>query len=332
MAVESVLKLLAMLGLGLWLLTRPGGLPTLALPEVPGGTDGFPALVLLGALAMFTLPHQFHVGFVEGREEAHLRTARWLFPLYLVLIALPVLPLAMAGEATLGALGVPADLYVLALPLSEGAPGMALLAFLGGLSAATGMLILATLTLSVMIGNHWLTPLRVLGGWQSGEGDLRASVVRQRRFGIAAVLALAWAYSRVLGDTDALADIGALSFSGLATLAPAVGFALWRPQTPPWAVIAGLLGGFMAWAWVLLPGVLPHWGAIGALSAPFGLAWLAPDTLFGLGAWSPLGRAVAANLLVGVGLPLLLASWRTVRAPRSTMARVTLWICRSARR
>ena len=312
MAVESLLKLAAMLGLGLWLLTRPGGLPDVPLPPVPGGSEGFPALVLLGALAMFTLPHQFHVGVVEGRDESNLRTARWLFPLYLVLIALPVLPLAMAGEARLGALGVPPDLYVLALPLSEGAPGMALLAFLGGLSAATGMLILATLTLSVMIGNHWLTPLRLRGGWRGGEGDLRGAVLRQRRFAIAAVLALAWAYSRVLGDNEALADIGALSFSGLGTLAPAVGFALWRPQTPPWAVLVGLVAGFLTWAWVLLPGVLGPMGvaSVDGATAPLGIDWLSPDRFFGLGGWSPLGRGVVASLLVGILLPLLLASWR----------------------
>jgi signal transduction histidine kinase/Na+/proline symporter len=321
MAAESLLKLAAMLGLGLWLLSRPGGLPDAPLPEVPGGTAGFPALVLLGALAMFTLPHQFHVGIVEARDERHLRTARWLFPLYLVLIALPTLPLAIAGEAALGALGVPADLYVLALPLSEGAPGMALLAFLGGLSAATGMLILATLTLSVMIGNHWLTPLRLRGGWQAGEGDLRGAVLRQRRFAIVAVLALAWGYSRVLGDNEALADIGALSFSGLGTLAPAVGFALWRPQTPPWAVIAGLLAGFATWAWVLLPGVAAPMGLVFASGdhAPLGLGWLSPDGLLGLGAWSPLSRGVVASLLVGTAVPLLLASWRGARGDRDAV-------------
>lgn len=317
MAVESLLKLAAMLGLGLWLLLRPGGLPDTPLPPIEGGTAGFPALVLLGALAMFTLPHQFHVGFVEGREERHLHTARWLFPLYLVLIALPVLPLAIAGEAALGALGVPADLYVLALPLSEGAEGMALLAFLGGLSAATGMLILATLTLSVMIGNHWLTPLRLRGGWRAGEGDLRGAVVRQRRFGIAVLLAAAWAYSRMLGENEALADIGALSFSAIATLAPALGFALWRPRTPAWAVLAGLLAGFLAWAWVLLPGVAAAYGADTAWTrAPLGLAWLAPEGFLGLSGWSPLARAVAASLLVGSLLPLLLSQWHSQEAGR----------------
>jgi Na+/proline symporter len=122
--------------------------------------------VLLGALAMLTLPHQFHVGVVECRDEAQLRTARWLFPLYMLLIALPILPLARAGDALLAPQGVPSDLYVLALPLLAGPPRLALVPFLGGLSAATGMVILATLALSVMIGNHWLAPLLLRGVWR----------------------------------------------------------------------------------------------------------------------------------------------------------------------
>ncbi|MBS3959568.1 MAG: PAS-domain containing protein [Xanthomonadaceae bacterium] len=320
MAVESLLKLAAMLALGAWLFLRDPAVPAAPLPEVPGGTAGFPALILLGALAMAALPHQFHVGFVEGREESHLRLARWLFPLYLVLIALPVLPLARAGEAAFGALDVPADLYVLALPMAEGATGMALLAFLGGLSAATGMLVLATLTLSVMIGNHWVTPLRARGDWPAGEGDLRGAVLMQRRVAIAAVLLLAWGYSRMVGEHDALAEIGALSFSALATLAPAVGFALWRPQTPAWAVIAGLLAGFAVWTWVLLvPALAEALGLGPALhSGLAGLGVLSPAALFGLDGWSPLSRGVVASLLVGGLLPLLLAMWwpgRTETAP-----------------
>ena len=160
MALESLLKLGAMLALGAFVFL---GLDLPDAPPLPPaeGASGFPALVVLGALAMFTLPHQFHVGVVECRDESHLRMARWLFPLYMLLIALPILPLARAGDALLAPLGVPSDLYVLALPLSQGHEALALLAFLGGLSAATGMVIISTLALSVMIGNHWLTPLRV---------------------------------------------------------------------------------------------------------------------------------------------------------------------------
>lgn len=312
MAVESLLKLGAMLALGAFVVFGLDLPDVPAVPPPPDGASGFPAMVLLGALAMFTLPHQFHVGVVECRGERELRTARWLFPLYMLAIALPILPLARAGDALLAPMGVPSDLYVLALPLAQGHEGLALLAFLGGLSAATGMVILATLALSVMIGNHWLAPLLVRGRWLGGAGaDLRGAVLLQRRIGILAVVLLAWAYSRAIAGSDALADIGALSFSALATLAPAVGFAVWRPQTPPTAVLAGLVVAFALWCWALLvpalaeaAGASPAWLSQG----PLGLAWLAPDTLFGLGDWSRIARATVVSLLAGALIPWMLAS------------------------
>ena len=312
MAVESLLKLGAMLALGafVWFGLDLPDLP--AAPPPPDGASGFPALVLLGALAMFTLPHQFHVGVVECRDEAQLRTARWLFPLYMLLIALPILPLARAGDALLAPMGVPSDLYVLALPLAQGHEALALLAFLGGLSAATGMVIISTLALSVMIGNHWLAPVLVRGAWGGGKGaDLRGAVLLQRRIGIVVVVLLAWGYSRAIAGSDALADIGALSFSGLATLAPAVGFAVWRPRTPARAVLAGVLAAVLVWIWALLVPALAEAAGLQRpwlVDGPLGLGWLAPDTLFGLGEWSRIGRATTLSLLAGALVTWMLAS------------------------
>ena len=322
-AVESLLKLGVMLALGLFVVTGPDW-PAPALEPQPGGADGFPALVMLGVLAMFTLPHQFHVGVVECRDERHLRTARWVFPLYMVLIALPLLPLARAGLARLAPLGVPSDLYVLALPLSQGQGGLALLAFLGGLSAATGMVILATLSLSLMIGNHWLAPLRVRGAWaQPGGPNRRGEVLLQRRAGILATVLLAWAYSRAIVGNEALADIGAVSFSALATIAPALGFAMWRPRTSPQAVLIGLALGVTAWAWMLL---VPALGPMLPLpqdwldAGPFGLAFLAPDNFLGLSGWSRMLRAVLGSLVIAtLSTWLVDVFWR--RAPRAGDAR-----------
>src|SRR5690606_13037213 len=139
---------------------------------------------------------QFHVGVVECRDPADVRTARWLFPLYLVLIALPILPLARAGTALLGNT-VPSDMYTLALPFSAGHEGIALFAFLGGLSAATGMVVVSTLTLSLMIGNHWFAPGLLRGAWaRAGGGDHRRELVWLRRVGICVIMLLAWGYSR----------------------------------------------------------------------------------------------------------------------------------------
>ncbi len=313
MAFESLLKLGAMLALGVFVwfgLSLPEALPVP--PPQPRDVEGFAPLVLLGALAMFVLPHQFHVGVIECRETGHLRTARWLFPLYMLLIALPVLPLARAGDVVLAPIGVPSDLYVLALPLSQGHEALALLAFLGGLSAATGMVILATLSLSLMIGNHWLTPLLLRGAWsRAGEGDLRRAVLNQRRFGILALVLAAWAYSRAIAGSDALADIGAVSFSALAVLAPPLAFAIWRPRTPPRAVLWGLVASVFVWSWLLLVPLLmqavgsaPDWLSQG----PLGMRWLAPDSAMGLTGWSRLARALVLSLAVGTSITFLLAA------------------------
>ena len=306
MAFEALLKLGAMLVLGAFALSLPMPEAT-AVPAASarGDLSGFAPLVLLGVLAMFTLPHQFHVGAVECRDQRHVLRARWVFPLYLLLIALPVLPLARAGDALLAPRGVPSDLYVLALPLSQGHESLALLAFLGGLSAGTGMVIVSTLTLSLMIGNHWLTPLWLRGPWaprrapapdaNGAQPDLRRAVLMQRRVGILAIVLLAWAYNRLLVGSDALADVGALSFSALAALAPALGFAVWRPQTPPRAVLLGIGAGALLWLWLLLVPVLVEARGLDTRwlsEGPAGWSLIAPDAFFGLIGWSRLGRAV----------------------------------------
>src|SRR6185312_5171926 len=287
MAFESLFKLGAMLALGSLLFAAlPADLPA----HVPGPPDsgGFPALILLGALAMFTMPHQFYAGIVECRSDGNLRTARWLFPLYLLLISLPILPLARLGDALLGPSGVSSDMYVLALPLAQGERGLALVAFLGGLSAATSMVVIATLTLSLMVVNHFIAPLRVRSGWGRGERvDLRGALLNYRRVAIVVVILLAWAYSRLLARNEALADIGAISFSALAGLTPAVLAAMYRPQLGSRAVMAGLAAGTVVWIYAVLPALLPAslpWLRDG----PFGMHWLAPDDLLGLGDWNRL--------------------------------------------
>jgi signal transduction histidine kinase/Na+/proline symporter/CheY-like chemotaxis protein len=315
MAFESLFKLGAMLALGTLLFgVAPDPAAVARAAAIPRDAGGFPALILLGALAMFTLPHQFHAGMVECRDVRHVRTARWLFPAYMLLISLPILPLARLGDATLAPLGVPSDLYVLALPLSREQGGLALFAFLGGLSAATSMVVVATLALSLMVVNHFIAPVRVLGGWGRDErGDLRGQVIGQRRLAIVAVILLAWAYSRVLAGNDVLADIGGISFSALAGLAPALLLAVYRPATGARAVGAGLAVGTLVWLYVLLPALVspvPTWVTEG----PWGVDWLAPDRLLGLQDWSRLGRAVALGLGANLATVALVAPSRYGRA------------------
>lgn len=322
LAFESLFKLVAMLALGVFVWLGLHGLPETPAAPPMRAAGGFMPLVILGALAMFVMPHQFHVGVVECRDEADVRTARWQFPLYLLLIALPTLALARAGAALLGD-AVPTDMYALALPLAQGHAALALLVFLGGLSAATGMVIVSTLTLSLMIGNHWFAPGLLRSAWARGQGDdHRGDLLLLRRVGIVALMLLGWAYSRLVSGNEALADVGAVSFSALATLVPALVFAVWRPQTPAIAATAGVLAGFAAWLWVMLVPTLAAamGGDLGWLRAgPFGIGALAPDAFFGLTGWSRLGRAVGVSLFVGTAATWVVAALRG--APHRRQAR-----------
>lgn len=318
-AFESLFKLAAMLAVGWFAIsgiedrTIISPLATTTLVAKPDG--GFFALIGLGALAMFTLPHQFHVGTVELCETSHLKTARWLFPLYLLLIALPILPLAHIGEATLGA-DFPSDLYTLGLPLSQQNGVLALFAFLGGLSAATGMVILAAITLSIMIANHWIAPYALRTATQSGSNDLRQAVLLHRRIGIVLVIALAYGYSRAMVQSDALADIGALSFSALAQLAPALIAAVYWPHLDARAVLAGLCVGALSWIWLLL---LPVAITAGVMPDPtdFGIpVLLTPQGFLGLQSWNTLARGVFFSLLLNV---LAMAFAARVLLPKITL-------------
>ena len=273
LGLESLLKLAALLAIGLYaaLSVRADTplLDTMLHLPPPAVVPDFITMVALGAMAAFTLPHQFHVGVVELRQSSDLKTARWLFPLYLLLIGLPSVPMALSGAAQLGQ-SVSPDVYVLMLPQAAGHHLLALLAYLGSLSAATGMMILSGLTLSIMLGNHGFGS-HLLGGMHGDTGaDLRPRVLAFRRAGILAVFLMSWLYSRAMSGTEALSDFGLMSFTALAQLAPAVLLAVYRPRTPSPAIVAGIVLGSLAWLWlVLLPMVLPAPAA-----SPEGLRWL----------------------------------------------------------
>lgn len=302
MAFESLIKLFALFAVGIYVvfvlhdgpIALASAARALPAPTPPG--MGFVTLVVLGALAMFSLPHQFHLAVVECRDRGHVQSARWLFPLYLLLISLFVLPLAWAGQLSLGSSDIPTDLYVLGLPLRSGAEPLAILAFLGGMSAATGMVVVATLTLGIMVGNHWLTPLLL----SRGEGDLRVRVLWQRRAVIVAVLAAAYAYSRLIAAADALADVGSIAFAALAQLAPAVLAGLYWTRASRRGVLAGLSAGFALWTYTLLLPALTQGGSVAAwiYQGPFGIGFLAPHGLFGFGGLDALSHGVLWSLCV----------------------------------
>ncbi|WP_114312670.1 sensor histidine kinase [Thermus caldifontis] len=309
-AFESWVKLLAFLLVGgfvLWhlgspfprALQDPELLPLLSPPKGLSGQVAWGSLVALSGLAFLFLPRQFHVSVVENADPGHLRLAAWLFPFYLLLINLPVLPLALWGRTLLP--GGNPDLYVLALPLELGSQGVALLAFLGGVSAATAMVIVESLALSILISNHLLSPW--LLRWKA-----LGSLLLWRRLSILLVMLLSYLYFRLAGEAYALVAMGLISFVAVAQLAPAGLLGLfWKGATPQGA-LAGLLGGMALWTYTLFLPALARsgWLPKGFLEGPHPL--LHPQGLLGLQGLDPITHgflaSVGLNLALAVGVSL----------------------------
>ena len=243
-------------------------------------------MTLLSTVAIVMLPRQFHVTVVENRSESEIRRAAWLFPLYLVLINLFVIPIAIGGLLTFPQGGIDSDMFVLALPLKAGSELLALTAFVGGLSAATAMVIVETVALAIMASNDIVVPfvLQRREAILSGRADVGAILLTVRRFSIFLILFLAYLYYRIAGEAQ-LAAIGLLAFAAIAQLAPAFfGGLIWRNGTARGA-LAGMSVGILVWAYTLL---LPSFADADLLGkdilelGPLGIAWLRPQHLLGL--------------------------------------------------
>ena len=308
-AVEAVVKLLALVLLGCWVIWGLGGGPEQVLDKIATSEiaewkmDGgrWVTLVALSAAAILCLPRMFQVLVVENEDEAHLATASWAFPLYLLCMSLFVLPIAVVGLDLLPPDTNP-DHFVLSLPLAYGQDGLALLAFLGGFSSATSMVIVAAIALSTMVSNHIVMPMYLArrGRGLVMAGDVRQVVIRARRLSIAGVLGLGYLYHQ-LSDGRELAAIGLIAFAGVAQVLPALlGGLFWRGATRSGAA-AGLITGFVIWAYCLF---LPSFGAGGPISAawmeagPAGIGILRPQALFGIDGLDPLVHAMFWSMLL----------------------------------
>ncbi len=312
-AVEAVVKLVALLTVGLWVVFGLVGTPAALFASAPvslTSADAFGArwiaLCFLAGAAVICLPRQFQVTVVENSSERQIRTASWLFPLYLLLISFFVLPIAIAGLNFLPA-GSNPDLYVLTLPLGAAQDEIALLAFLGGFSSATSMVIVSSIALSTMLSNHIVMPLALRFSLipTAGAQTVRRFILRARRVSIVFIVLLGFVYFRLSGTSDALAAIGLISFCGVAQFLPSlVGGLYWRRATHRGA-IAGLTAGFLVWSYTLF---LPSFEGSFLMPAdmlengPFGWTWLKPHALFGLAGLDPLVHALFWSMIANVAL------------------------------
>src|SRR5215468_2124392 len=328
-AAESLVKLLAFLAVGVFvtfvMYHGPEDLFAQAMkhPKAAAVLSGAPSfgtfatMTLLSLFAILLLPRQFHVAVVENNNVGEIRRAAWLFPLYLVLINLFVVPIAIAGLMTFQPDKVDSDMFVLALPLNAGSHALAIVAFVGGLSAATAMVIVESVALAIMVSNDIVVPmvLKRREAYATGTGDVGSLLLSARRIALVAILLLASFCYRFAGDAQ-LASIGLLSFAAVAQLAPAFfGGLIWRRGTARGA-IAGMSIGILVWAYTLL---LPSFADAGLFDGsifthgPLGLSMLQPHALFGLDL-PPLVHGVVWSLTLNIGAYIALS---LARAPAS---------------
>lgn len=313
-AVEAVVKLIALVAVGVFVVWGVAGGPAAIIAQIDASAiadfepDGgrWAGIIFLSAAAFLCLPRMFQVLVVENADERNLRTASWAFPLYLLAMSLFVLPIAVVGLQLMPA-GANPDLFVLTLPLAQGENGLAMLAFLGGFSSATSMVIVSTIALATMVSNHVVVPIwlnaRTPGATMSG--DVRQMIVLARRISIVGILGLGYLYFRFSGGSAALAAIGLVSFTGTVQILPAmIAGIFWRGATRVGARL-GLLTGFTVWLWTLF---LPSFGPNAVLTesifeiGPYGINWLRPNALFGLEGMDPLVHGLMWSMLLNAGM------------------------------
>jgi len=339
-AFESIVKLLAFLAVGVFVVWGLfDGLDDLfaramAVPELGrllGLSQGkafayeqWFALTLLSMLSVIFLPRQFQVMVVENVDERHLKRAAWVFPLYLLLINLFVLPIALGGLLHFGA-GADAEGFVLTLPLASGHTLLALLAFVGGLSAATGMVIVEAIAVSTMVCNDLVMPLLLrTRRFRAAAGtDLTGFLLGIRRAAIVVILLLGYLYFHLAGEAYALVSIGLISFAAVAQFAPALlGGMYWKGGTRSGA-LSGLLCGFGLWVYTLMLPSLAKSGWVAAdflAHGPFGLELLKPEQLLGLRGLDNLTHSLFWSLLANVGAYVVVSLWRAPSARETSQA------------
>ena len=259
------------------------------------------AQAVLGAITIFILPQQFHMMMIENHHQQELKTARWLFPLYLLLINVFILPIAIAGQLTFPGGSVDADTYVLTLPLFYQQAWLGITVYIGGLAAATSMVIVAAIVLSTMVSTEVLTPLvlkfRLFNTKQKQQ--MSGLLLDLRRGAIAIILLLAFIFERIIAQQNHLATIGLLSFVLLSQFAPAtIGALYWRKANAK-AALTGLVVGSIVWLYtLLLPALIPtsQWIETGLWQ----ITWLKPTALFGVDFLDSTSHGVFYSLLLNV--------------------------------
>ncbi|MBF0627116.1 MAG: histidine kinase [Magnetococcales bacterium] len=323
-AFESIVKLGAFLLVGVFVtfglfdgfgdlfaraLADPQVRRLMTFDAMPGGYVSWFSMTLVAMMAVLFLPRQFQVLVVENVNPAHIRQAAWLFPLYLLAFNLFVLPIALAGRLIFAGQGMDPDTFVLTLPIHGDQVWLALLVYVGGLSAATSMVIVEAIAMSTMVSNDLILPL-LLRFRAAFQEDLSGMILTIRRGIIIGLMLLGYLYFRLIGESHTLVSIGIISFAAVAQFAPAILIGIYWQGVSRRGAMGGLMAGFLVWSHTLLFASFAKsgWIAESVLThGPWGISWLKPQALFGLTVFDPITHSVFWSLLANIGVLVLIS-------------------------
>jgi len=332
-AVESVVKIVIFVAAGLFvcygvfdglgdiygrILSHPEWSKLSTLKDSPGdGYSRWLAYIVIAVFDVVLLPRQFHIFVVQNGDEKHIKTAMWLFPLYLLVINMFVIPIAFGGLL----LGLPAsagDKYILSIPMLAGNRALSLVVFMGGFSAATAMVMVSSVALGKMVANNLVIPaiLKLRKGFHAYRYLLAAA-----RASMLVIIALGYLYATLMSRNMVLMEIGIISFVAVAQFGPAVFGGLYWSRAGRRGAMLGISLGFAAWFYTLVLPAMVKAGFMGGRlleHGPFGIAALVPTRLFGVEAVDPVGNAVFWSLFLNV-LGFVAGSW--LSEPSSEEAR-----------
>lgn len=316
LAIESIIKLIATIAGGIFIVyflsngvkdllqSVPEILGTKKYPHMVGGDFkeiiNFVSWTILASAAVIFLPRQFHISVIENVNEEHVKTAQWVFPLYLLTINLFVLPIALYSLKH-GISGNYADSILIELPLAHQQHWLALFIYIGGFSAGIGMITVSVMTISTMVTNHLLLPALEI---YPKISFLRARILESRWIAAALIIILAYFYQRYIGSGEALVAMGMISFVAAFQFVPPILLGLFWSKSNSRGAFIGIFAGCFTWAYTLF---FPAFVKSGFFSdawlkqGPFGIALLKPEALLGFEGLTSISHSFLWTTLLNVG-------------------------------
>lgn len=322
-AFESIIKIISFLAIGIWVFIRyvkPLHLPTLAnqIPQItqlftynnPHSSISWFLIALVSALAIILLPRQFQVAVVENTNEQHIQKASWMFPLYLFVINIFVLPIALAGIMYLPK-SVDMDMAILHFAVFSQSNILVLLVFIGGFSAATGMVIVETIALTNMISNSLTMPLLIASGkLKQASTSYSQIIINSRRWGVFILLSLAYIFEKWVAERYSIVSIGLISFVAVAQFAPALIMGIYWKQPNKKAAFWSISIGFIIWFYTLvIPSISienSFWSTC-VEYGPWHISWLQPTHLFGMQTLDQISHGIFWSLLLNIAVYMILS-------------------------